>query len=251
MPDKGRNEVVGVMRIDRRGAPRFMSNLEVVLVLGGQVQRAIAVDVSMTGMRLNSEVDLGTGTQLTAHFSLEGSTAMNELHGGIVWSNPSNEIAGLYLAGLAYQRASGVSLQALATLIKQLGAPVAASYSQPLPTTPPPLPVRGRRTTGAPLPLQPGAPLLPAGRPMVPQAIPPPIAANMERAQLLVAQAHEVQRAGDLRAAVELVRQAVDLTPASPEILEELAAAVYLAGDILESAKLFDRALSLRLNKGG
>jgi hypothetical protein len=255
MPRNVTNQVASVMYVERRGAPRFSSNLEIVIVRDGQVQRATAVDVSMTGMRLIAEVEISTGTQLDAHFSLEGKMTMNELQGVVVWSAPSPDIAGVFCAGLAFQRMPARSREALASLIRELSGAAASSVEETS-MVPPPLPRRvpARATSYTP-PLALDARRPSAHQPAANQPQPQPlgqdqIEENRERAQLLIAEAHKAQSAGDPASAVELARAAVELVPGSAEIVEELAAATYLAGDVVESAKLFAQALSLRLAQG-
>ena len=51
--------------------------------------------------------------------------------------------------------------------------------------------------------------------------------------------------------AIEDLRQASELVPDADQILEELAEVVYLSGDARESARLFDKALRLRMQKEG
>jgi hypothetical protein len=255
MSEHSEKQIVGVMRLERRTAQRFTTSFEVILVSHGQVMRATAVDVSMTGMRMTSETDLGVGTELCAHFSLPGSTTMYELNGKIVWSIPSSEIVGSYVAGLVYGNLTARTLEAMALLLKQIGGDDLPNHPADLPTTPPPRPsaaalAANKAARKAAASRQRGAGEAPA--PSVPPAAPakPPLELTQEPVERLLEQARSAQRAQDVQTAVGLFRRALDLAPDASQLMEELAAAVYLAGDIQESARLFDRALRFRLKKG-
>ena len=65
------------------------------------------------------------------------------------------------------------------------------------------------------------------------------------------AAAAETATAGETDAAVELFRQSIVLVPDSAEFHEDLAEALYLSGDTRASARIFDLALRLRLERKG
>ena len=57
-------QLVGVLHTERRVSPRFAVEISVLFMLDGVMMRAIAEDVSTTGMRLACDADLEVGTQL-------------------------------------------------------------------------------------------------------------------------------------------------------------------------------------------
>jgi hypothetical protein len=246
MSDGSRHQLAGVMRVERRVARRYATSLGIAFVRNGQVHRATAVDVSMTGMRLETEIDLDVGLELSAHFSLQASAQMHLLEARVAWSVPSGEIAGLFLVGMEYRRLPPDTQEALAGLIRELGGDVTADD---LPV------VDDRDVTAVPSVTGPAV-LTPSSPPRARNCATTDAGearrrkASLEQAAALCVQARAAQRATDLPRAVGLLRQAVELAPELPDAIEELAAAVYLAGDVVESARLFDRALRLRLEKG-
>jgi hypothetical protein len=260
MSEGSKQQLAGVMRVERRVARRFATSLGIAFVRNGQVFRATAVDVSMTGMRLHTEVDLEPGLVLSAHFSLAASAQMHLLEARVAWSVPSGEIAGLYVVGMEYRNLPPDTQEALGLLIRQLGGAAATddlplakdehvtAVTMPSGAVAAPRPTAGLGSlAGAAAPTRPPAP---SANPTVTASATPDAAARAQAAALC-AQARAAQRARDLPRAVALFRQAAALAPELPDVIEELAAAVYLGGDVVESAQLFDRALHLRMEKGG
>ncbi len=285
-------QLVGVMRLEKRTAKRFESSLQVLFVWQGRVVQATAIDVSMTGMRLTCEVDLEKGTELAAHFAPEGGRATHQLEGQIVWSRPSEEIAGIYIAGLHFSVLPEDTAEQLAALVRTLGGehamddlPVveaeevahAPPPEVPAAKTPAPrsaaLPEEQTPSFAAMDQPQPGAaappvdaaPADPFGAAgssgeepwRITEQLEVAVAAdyrqreeNRETAKQHLTAARQAKEAGDLKRALPLLREAADLVPDSPDIFEELAATVYLVGDVVESAKLFDKALRLRMERG-
>lgn len=268
--------LVGVIDSERRATPRFPTTLAVLFVVDGEVVHATAEDVSMTGMRLTSEVDLDVGTRLDAHFSLKGGLTTHKLKGRVVWSRPSHEIAGLYEAGFEFSTLPEATSEQLALLIEQLGGEVGGGDLPML---------DGDAVTGVQPEEMPAldtgefsslAEPLGVGANVATPSLPKPeldggdngwtvskhldhgVAEsievqreNIELADVLVREARAAQAGGDLKQAIDCMRRAARLMPDADQIAEELATVVYLSGDTIEAARLFDRALRLRMHNRG
>lgn len=268
--------LVGVIDSERRATPRFPTTLAVLFVVDGEVVHATAEDVSMTGMRLTSEVDLDVGTRLDAHFSLKGGLTTHKLKGRVVWSRPSNEIAGLYETGFEFSTLPEATSEQLALLIQELGGEIGGGDLPMLDddavtgVQPEQMPaVDTGEFSSLAEPLGVGAhgatPSLPepgfdggdngwtvskhldhgAAESIEVQR------ENIKLSNVLVAEARAAQAGGNLKEAVECLRRAAELMPDSDQIVEELATVVYLSGDTIEAARLFDRALRLRMHNRG
>lgn len=268
--------LVGVIDSDRRATPRFSTTLTVVFIIDDEVVQATADDVSMTGMRLSSEVDLDIGTRLDAHFSMKGGLATHKLKGRIVWSRPSDEIAGLWVAGFEFSTLPQATSEQLALLIQQLGGELGGGDLPMLddsavtgvqPEEMPELDTgefsplaepfgTGDKTASPSLP-KPG---LDGGvnewtvSKHLDQGIADTVEAQRENPHLanaVITEARAAQANGDIKQAVVYMRRAAELMPDSDQIVEELATVVYLSGDTIEAARLFDRALRLRMHDRG
>lgn len=218
---RAKSELVGVMRVDHRSAERYPTQLEVLFVIEDELVRATTLDLSLTGMRLHSEVDLPVDTRLNAHFARPGDAKTQQLVGRVAWCAPSKEIAGLYEAGIAFSALSPETNDALSRLLAELC---------------------GHEELDD-LPYLDDEDVYTAEfqAPAAPPAAPP------EEIQALLARARAAQEQRQLPVAIELLRQAAASDPDSPEINEELATALYLAGEVQEAARLFDWALKHRL----
>jgi hypothetical protein len=255
--------VAGVLWTEKRTAKRYVTSLEIAFVWQGRQFRAIGVDISMTGMRFASEVDLGAGSQLVVHFALPGAVEMHQLSGRVVWTRASREVLGLFDAGIEFTTLTKEAHNVLACLVRELGhgnepddlplidgehvvdiddngraKKVAFSASEP---------TVGRVAGGSPEAAWKVARRLDVAIAKDTKARKD----NLRRAEDVASVARAAVKARDFASAVPKLREVVTLLPESPEAHEELAAALYHVGEVRESAAIFDRALRLRLERGG
>ncbi|MFC1610957.1 PilZ domain-containing protein [Myxococcota bacterium] len=280
--------VAGVLWVEKRGAARYEATLEVLFVSQGRLMRATGMDISMTGMRITSAVELDIGTQLQVHFAPPGKAVMRQLVGRVAWARPSSEAAGSYEMGLAFGTLPQETNDELARLTHVLGEetddlpmadeedvlPMAAGSTRRFASDPesllgmPPddvgigelaLDDNGGESfsDGFESPLAGEAPpdddTWVVSQKLLEDALAEDKQAHTKdigTADQLIAKARVAYQRGEIEQAIEMLNRATILVPDSPEAHEELASMLYLNGDVRESAQLFDRALRLRLEKG-
>jgi hypothetical protein len=226
-------EIAGVMSVERRASPRYAVRLRLLFPWKDRIMQAHTVDVSSTGMRLETLADLGAQTRLVVHFAPEGEAVTQRLEGHIQWVTAPVAPAQLYTCGFVFEN---MSSEAKESLDKILG---------------------GRGPSGDLAEVSDADIVEVAGNEFQPhlafasqlnQAVSVDQGRRAERRREAEALAREAKNAvgsGTLGKAAKLLEQAMTLAPESQEITEELARVLYLKGDIARAAELFDRALRL------
>jgi hypothetical protein len=273
-------KVAGVLHVDRRSAKRYGVVLRVMFGWNGRIIEGQTVDLSETGLRLHTEVELPTGTELLAYFGVPGDLVTHRIDSVVVWSRPSEEVLGWNESGLRFKALSPDVIKAIRATLVSMG-------SQPPPSSPPPpdeIPelssedvVEVETTIAAKAAVQAAAPLpAPARAPAAPlpaparapaaeikpwgddQAIGAAVSNDTRRmeesrrkANGLLLDARRVVREGKLDEAARMLAAAITASPDSPDLVEEFAQVEYLRGRVVEAATLFDKALRLRQERGG
>ncbi len=265
-------QVAGVLWVEKRTARRYGTALEVLFIYQGRLTRATGLDISMTGMRIASEIDMESGVQLQVHFAPSGNAQMHQLTGNIAWSRPSGEIAGVFEIGLEFSTLPADTNEELARLVKEISGQDEADDLPLVEDEHVMTMSEGTSSTvQAQVAFSASAGSLLGTPDRTPLGVETPVAdgdwtvshhldnaiaedslareRNRILATTLMKEAKAAQEAGQGQQAVEMLRQATVLVPDSAETCEELAAALYLTGEVTESAQLFDRALRLRVEE--
>ncbi len=234
--------IAGVLHIDRRAYPRHPIKLRVLYVLGGCVLDAQTIDVSEQGMCLQTEVEVEKGTQIRIYFTSRDDVVTRTIEAEVMWSRPLGGGQDEYQCGLRFREIAAEALAELKILMRALAA----------------------GQVEADLPEASADDIIDVVAPKA-KNLPPPLETSLtfalssdkrqhaERLQLGQSSLRQGQQAvarGDLDAALALLEEATRDMPHSAEAMEELAQVVYLRGDVVLAATLFDRALRLK-HEGG
>jgi tetratricopeptide (TPR) repeat protein len=233
--------LAGALYAERRRAPRAPLSLRVVYVSAGLIVEARTVDISETGMCLHTHFALDVGTRLELRFAVDADAiSTHRLDGDIVWVRPAESIDGdeTYHNGLRFGELDADARRELTRLINTHAAASAAPHAG-----------------GDEIPELPASDVIAIDEADV---IHEAVAADTARRNAdaahsyaaLVAGRQALER-GEVDAAAEHLERAVKLTPHSEDALEELGRVMYLKGNVVRAAALFDRALQLRQEKNG
>lgn len=239
--------IAGVLHAERRASARYGIDLHVQYAWGGRVLDASTLDISRTGMRIQTEVDLGVRTLLVTYFRLPHQTTLHQVEAEVVWVAMSEQILGLYECGLRFVGAPPALAQSLQELFQRVAAseevsdlPMAADHDV--------VEVSNAEPEGDVV-----DPLAGWSSHASPEALDAALAAdtsqrevNRRAASQKLQEARKLMRSERLQGAVKLLREAADLTPDSADIFEALGEALYRSGDVTGAAGVFDRALQLR-----
>jgi hypothetical protein len=224
--------------LDRRGASRHNARLRLLFPWGDRILQAHSVDLSATGMRVETLVNLGIGTSLVMHFAPSGENVTQRLAVRVMWVREPKPPSALYEAGFRFEEVSEAARQSLAKVlnehaaatIEQVGdgdivetADEGAGFSGPL---------AGAKLSGSD----------------ISKAVRSDEGRQAERrreAEALSREGTAAAQSGSLARAATLLEQSLALAPDSREITEELARVLYLKGDVARAAVLFDKALRL------
>ncbi len=230
--------IAGALYAERRNAPRAPVSLRVVYVSAGLIVEARTVDISESGMCLQTHFGLDVGTRLELRFAVdEKSVSTYRLDGDVVWVRPAESIGGdeTFHNGLRFVDLEADARRELKRVVASHVAVPAAPHED--------------------LPELPASDLVAIEEVDV---LNEAVAADNARRSADAAHAYaalvagrQALERGDLDAASEHLELAVELTPHSEEALEELGRVVYLKGNVVRAATLFDRALRLRQEKDG
>ncbi|MFC1610518.1 PilZ domain-containing protein [Myxococcota bacterium] len=146
------DHIAGILHVDRRQHPRADVELQVMLSVAGKVVEAKAIDVSVGGMRLETDVVVAAGTMLVLHFGLPGQNVTYRVDGEVMWDRESG--SDRRLCGVRFVNASRVTVAGIKLLLKELG-PQAIAGSPAGPGEPTGDPLSPTSTTGEPGPGEP------------------------------------------------------------------------------------------------
>ncbi len=200
-------------------------------MVGGCALDATTVDISETGICLQTGVELERGTTLHLHLEPRATLDTPRVEATVVWVRRA-AVAGdeeAFLCGLHFAPMTAEVKVQIGEIIGIHAKIVDLPEAEPADVVElgPPLP--GPATINAAL-----------VRDREQRAC------DERHALRLLGKGHDAALRGDLDSAVVLLEQAVDQMPDSAEAVEELARVVYIRGDVSRAAQLFDRALRLR-----
>ncbi len=223
-------QVGGIMAMERRTSARLPVRLRLLFPWKDRIMQAHTLDVSSTGMRLETLADLGLKTRLIVHFAMAGETVTQRLEGSVQWVRPPTPPGQLYTCGFHFDAMSDNARQSLERVL-------AAAAPQEV------LEVGDQDVVEMPE-YQPHT----AFASQLTQAVHSDQGRHAERrreADALGREGTYAASTGELVRATQLLEQALTLAPDSRELTEELARILYLRGEVVRAAELFDRALRL------
>ncbi len=218
--------IAGVLQVqERRRASRHEVRLRLLFPWGDRILQAHTVDLSETGMKLESLADLGRGTRLVMHFAPTGETITQRVEGEVMWVKAPSGGATFFTCGFRFL---SMSPEAQSSIRRIIAAQEASEVTDDDIVEGSTEPADGGW----------GAELQKAVHNDHDR-----FAERRREADALVNEARHASGGGEYGKAVRLLEQALQLTPESRDIMEELARILYLKGDVARAAELFDRAL--------
>ncbi|MEE8410775.1 MAG: PilZ domain-containing protein [Myxococcota bacterium] len=228
--------VAGVLQAERRRALRHAVDLRIFYVWTGVIFEARTIDVSITGMCLQTQVDLGKGSILETRFAPSEEAPMQAIEAEVMWSRPvrtpqDNES---FQCGLRFLSVRGEFLRLLQEVLPK------------------------NRQSDNEIPMADANDVIELREPSLVDfdaavQLRDTVRTETERhGELQVENEKSIVQAklrsddGDLVGAIGILEKAVAKLPSSTEALEALGEALYRKGDVLRAVSCFDRALRIR-----
>lgn len=228
--------VAGVLQAERRREARHAVDLRIFYVWTGVIFEARTIDVSMTGMCLQTQVDLGKDSLLETRFSPSDDAPMQSIEAKVVWSRsvrtPQDNES--FQCGLRFTSVKGE--------FRKLLQEVLPKYQQSKQE----IPMADENDV-----IELNEPnVVDFGTAMQLREIVRTETARRGELQVenevALSQAKMHFDDGDLDGGIAILEEAVARLPSSSEALEALGEALYRKGDILRAVICFDSALRNR-----
>jgi len=242
----------GILRLERRSAPRAEAQVRISFVVAGCVFDARTLDLSETGARIETEVPLDPGLVLMLRLDPTVSDAQ-PISAQVVWTRAQ---APLYVSGLHFHDFPEGELHRLRQFVMTAMAAGGGLREPPAPDGEDDIPeLSADEVTAIEPPLQQPHPAAPAAASSAFElALQQDTArrqADIARARQLVIAGKEAADRRKLETAKQLLEEAVRCMPDSADAIEELARVTYLMEDFAGAATLFDKALRIRQETRG
>ncbi|MBI5510823.1 MAG: PilZ domain-containing protein [Deltaproteobacteria bacterium] len=224
--------IAGILQVERRTAARHHVRIRVLYVVSGCALDATTIDISETGMCLQTGVPLEVGTTIFLHLVPRESLDTPRIESTVMWVRPAGKgHEDLFQCGLRFAPMEPATLAQVREIMALRAADAASDE----------------------IPELDAAEVVEVEAPPTPDVMHAALGRDQEQRHKDMRYAHKLLHKGkeaaaraDLEAATILLEQAVEQMPDSAEAIEELARVVYLQGDVIKAAQLFDRALRVR-----
>jgi tetratricopeptide (TPR) repeat protein len=222
--------IAGALYVERRRAQRATVSLRVVYVNAGLIVEARTIDVSETGMCLQTHIALDLGTRLELRFSADAkSFSTYRIDGDVMWVRPGDSVGGeeTFHNGLRFLEMP----QDVRAELKRVVAQHVVAPAEELPEV----------AANEVIALEEDVTLGDAiAKDHARQK------ADSDNSRSALAAGRSAADRGAVDEAVAHFERAVRLAPHSEDALEELGRMMYVKGNVVRAAALFDRALQLR-----
>ncbi len=215
----------GIAPMEHGRQPRVSARVAVGLKIDEQINMRLTRDISMSGVFVELDQTLPLGDSVELFIALPGGETLR-LEGSVARSAPDG--VGVYFQGLTAEQRT--SLESFLSYLKKEGAP-------PAPPSPP-----IQETAGEPIPEE-------YDPEQIGKAIEKERKVREDRRELaegLHESARAALKAGEGTRAVELLQEAIRLSPGISELHHDLGTAYYQTGEVERAVAEFDRALALQ-----
>lgn len=241
-------QIAGILQVERRACPRLPVHVRVLYVVGGCVLEARTNDISEHGLCLKTEVDLEKGTEVFLYLSPDENAKTPRIEGEVIWTK-AGESEGTHLCGVRF---NVLPKQARMVVDELMQAQKDGAWDPhaDIPEISPEDVVEVAEPSAEAESSQSSGPSMSDDLHQALQKDAAERTQSIAKAKALLESGRQKAANHDLDGALTDLEQALECMPDSEDTAEELARLLYLRGDVLRAASMFDRALNIKQEKG-